>query len=230
MLKELINREITSRQETLVGTVVGSLELVAFDGSVNGGETWTTNVDVGGRRILRNVPVKALNGSREYARLGKAVLLTKNQGRYEITGTADRVIGAEITRTYNLNTFLNTGQAQGGFTAERPPFEFYQGDQAMKGNPLVSFAGMTITRAVGSFLDDGFPQTGTLQVGKQSINAGTYTLASVTATVITISGATFTTESNVAKVSIGVTGTSRWNDSLTSFPLIIVRDGAGNIV
>ena len=231
--KELITREIRARKDTIIGTVLTTPELVQFDGSVNGGETWVVRVDIGSNRVLEDVAIKAVDVGKFFSSKGQAVELRKTQqGRYEIIGPAPIIPGTKTVNTYDLNTFLSTATATAGFTPFTVPFEHYQGPQSMRGNPNVTFAASTISRAVGSFLTDGFPQTGSIRVANSpgGTNDGVFTLTSATALVLTFSGTPFTAGGPFSDVAVAVAGTSLWNDGVTGFPLTLVLDGNGNPV
>ena len=236
MLKALINREIRAQRDRLTGTVVSRLELKAFDGSMLGGETWVCRVDVGSKRLLEDVPVKAINHTREYAQLGASVSLQKDaQGRYEVVGPADRIVGIEVITSVDLSTGLQTGQVNAGFTFEQVPFEFYMGDRALKGNPQITFTNVgagndTIARDVGSFTAENFQAGDSVVIQGSDDNDQTVTLAVVTALVMEVAGDPFVNEGPKRGIRMGVAGTSRFGDGVTGFPLTIVRDQQGNVV
>lgn len=234
-LKQNIRREITSRGETIVGTVIGKLRMQRFDQTTLGAPVWVVDIEVGSNNYLKNVPVKAgANGSRFYAQLGQTVLLRRNAlGRFQVVAPGDRVSTPVTIKTYDLTDGSETGSADEGFQAQVVPFEFYLGPSAMKGNPDVTFAVTggddTITRSVGSFIDDGFAVSDSVRIGNTSANDGVVTITAVTALVMDTS-ATLTNEGPIGGVGIGVVGTSLWNDTVTPFPLSRVADAQGNPV
>lgn len=127
MIKGLIRREIEARKD-LVGTVLKKRELVQFDGTGATG-VWVVDVDVGGNRVLRDVPVKAgSDGSRFYADINQTVLLRRNtQGRFDVIGPADRVAAQAVEKEYDLQAGTEVSSRSVGFTVNKVPFEFYQG-------------------------------------------------------------------------------------------------------
>lgn len=236
-LKNLILREIRARKDFLVGTVVSSPVLRTFDASAFGAETWVVRVDVGGNRILDNVPVKAVEGSRFYAQLGQSVLLRKNaQGRYDVVGPADRLATAAVAKQYDLNAGLLTATETRGFTFQREPFEFYGGSKALKGNPALTFnqiasADDELFRSAGSWTDDGFAAGDDVLISKSLKNDGTFTIASIPSPdTLRFAGDVLVDEGPISGVGVVVPGTSRWNDGVTPFPLVRVLDGSGNQV
>lgn len=227
--RNLIRQEIKARQQFLRGTVLREPEMRLIDGT---NQVWVTDVQVLGRRPLFNVAIKATNSGLFYAELGAVVLLARNlQGKFEIVGPGDRNIVEKVVTEYDVSG-AQTGQQNQGFTVFVAPYEFYQGAQAMKGNPNVTFAASTITRALGDFLTDGFPQTGQVRVGAtpNGVNDGVQTLTSATSLVLTVSGTPFTAGGPFSRVAIGMQGTSRWNDGVTPYPLKQLVDADGNPV
>ena len=122
-IQRLIRREVGAQQKERVGTVVGDLRLIDFDG--NGAGVWVVDVEVGGNNVLRDVPVKA-QISRFYAQLGQTVTLRDTaKGRPEIVGPGERISGTLETIAYNLETQVGGAAVDSGFTFERVPFSFY---------------------------------------------------------------------------------------------------------
>jgi len=236
VIQELIVRELRARRDFITGTVSSELEFRKFDATAVGGPVVTCRVNIGGNRILENVPVKSVNGDRAYARLGQVVLLKKNaQGRYEVVGPSDRKTNQENVVSYDLNTQLSTGSQTTGFIFERVPFEFYMGPQSMKDRPNVTFMQVgggndTIVRDAGSFIDDGFLASQSVKVVGSPSNDGALTVAAVSATTLEFAGDVLTTEGPIANVRIGVVGSSLWGDGVTPFGLTRVLDGSGNPV
>jgi len=92
--QQLISRDIRARQELRRGTVLSNPRRVNFDPSQITSNLYVVDVDIGGRRPIRNVPVKSSsgNGGRAYAQRGKAVEIQRNAGgRWIVIGPADRV-------------------------------------------------------------------------------------------------------------------------------------------
>lgn len=126
LFKQLVRREILARRD-LVGTVLVQRELRPFN--AGGSPVWACDVDVGGNRILRDVPIKGSgSGQRFFAERGQTVLLRRNkQGRYDVVGPADTLTGAAVVKTYVIGNVAETSTANQGFDFERVPFEFYEG-------------------------------------------------------------------------------------------------------
>ena len=165
--QDLIQRNSRrERKHFIVGTVLQDLELLAFDATVNGGETWVAPlVDIGSNRPLANVPVKRLDNGRLYAGRNQSVLLQLNaQGRYQIVGPADRVSALAVRNSNDFNASTQTAQGNSGFQSVPEPYEFYMGPTAMLGNPDLTFTANTITRNVGSFTTDGLSNGDSLVV------------------------------------------------------------------
>jgi hypothetical protein len=232
--KLLIRREILARRETLVGTVKSDPVLIAFDGSGSGAETWVVDVDVGGSRLLRDVPVKCGERGRFYSQRGQTVALRRNAlGRFDVVAQADRIIGTATVKQYDLNAGLETGSALQGFEVVTRALEFYQGTTAMKGNPAVQFfrlggADDVISRASGSFIAEGFAAGQQIRVGgKTTLNQGVLTILAVPlAGFLTFAGDVLQNEGPLDGVTIGRVGTSRWGDGVLGFPAIEVIDQA----
>ena len=90
-LLPLIDRRIRQKDSRRRGIVLKNPKLV-LNNSGSTTNTWMTDVDVGGTKIIRRVLIKAAsNGSRAYARRGQAVFLERNEnGRWQIVAPADR--------------------------------------------------------------------------------------------------------------------------------------------
>lgn len=129
LLKVVIRREIRARRD-LVGTVFSQRVLKSFNAGA--APVWVCSVNIGGNRILKNVPIKgAGTGERFYAELGQAVLLRRNtQGRYDIVGPSDKLSTIAVKKTYNVGAAAVVATTIEGFQISREPFEFYEGDQA----------------------------------------------------------------------------------------------------
>jgi hypothetical protein len=222
-MRDLIRQERQSHAETFVGTVRSIQSRLQFDGTSS---VIVADVDVGGNRIFKNVPIKAnARGTRFYAQVGASVVLRRNaQGRWDVVGPGDRTIAAPTKKTYTIgNTTPSTTETL-GFSTVFPPFEFYQGAVHMSGNPNVSFTTNVIIRVAGSFIDDGFLNGQVIRIGNSLFNDGTVTLtAPPTALILTTDGA-FTNEVTTPNVAIARNGTSRWADTINAFPRVQVID------
>lgn len=220
--KRFIRREIIARRETLIGTVVSDQILVAYDTTPAGAQTWVVDVDVGSNRILRDVMVKAGTRGRFYAQRGQTVSLRRNaQGRFDVIGPADRTVAGREVRTYDLNAAVQVGSTASGFQVVVRAFEFFAGARSMKGAPSVVFdaGGQTLTRSAGSWLVDNFTAGGgdSVRIAGTQLNNGVRTTVSASALVLTLSSGVVS-EAAAEGVSVGVVGTSRWNDGVTGFP------------
>ncbi len=227
--KELIRREFLSRKELLVGTVVGERRPDRFDGTAPGaGVMWVCDVEIGSNNPLLNVPIKAgADGGRFFSGLGQTVLLRRNLlGRYQVVGPGDRVAGQMEIIEYGAVSKDVVVQTQQGFAQVIDPFEFYQGSFAMVGNPSITFGLNTITRTVGSFTDEGFAGSDSIDISSP-LNSQTLTVSSVTALVMTFGGSPFVVEGPITGVRIGIATTSRWNDGVLTFPSRRIENAAG---
>ncbi len=232
---QLIRREFLSKKEFLVGTVVGSKRPIRFDGVAPGAAVvWVCDVEIGSNNPLFNVPIKAgTNGDRFYAELGNVVLLRRNLlGRYQCVGPGDRCAGELGTTFYNLVTQDIAATSRRGFSQFIDPYEFYMGLTAMKGNPLVTFTNTggsdTLDRASGSFVADGFLSGQSIRINSP-LNAQVITILTVSIGTLTFTGDPFVDEGPISSVTLGVVGTSFWNQ-LVSYPSKRIIDAAGNTV
>lgn len=240
--KQNIGREIRSQRELLVGTVIGEMRADRFDGDSPGaGVLYVCDVEIGSNNPLLNVPIKGgSDGGRWFALLGQTVLLRQNlRGRYQVIGPGDRRAALLTTIDYDLTTQAAVLTTSAGFQENVDPFEFYQGAVSMKGTPNIEFnleAGDdTITRtagpggSAGSFVVDGFIGGQSLKV-TSPLNAATYSIGTVSALVMTFVGDVFVDEGPILGVSMGVPGTSRWNDGSAGWPSRRIVDTDGNTV
>ena len=129
-LKRLINREIDKKMIRIRGTCVTDPRQVNFDPGGAQFLTFVTDVDVGGNRILENVPIKAGAKARFFAKKGSPVFLERDaQGRYQVVAPAERVqTQGNVTE---LDEDLATVNAAGfiGFTSTREIYDFYKGTE-----------------------------------------------------------------------------------------------------
>ena len=233
---ELIRREFLAKKELLVGTVVGEKRPVRFDGTAPGaGVVWVCDVEIGSNNPLLNVPIKGgSDGGRFFAELGNVVLLRRNLlGRYQVMGPGDRCAGERSTTEYNLVTQDVAATSQRGFSIFIDPFEFYQGPIAMLGNPSCTFDSSagddTLDRDAGSFVTEGFLAAQSVRIFSP-LNAGLYTIGAVSTLTLTFFGSPFASdEGPIQGVTVGVAGTSRWNQ-LSSFPSKRIIDAAGDTI
>ncbi len=145
-LKALINKEIDARRELVRGTVMTDIRQVNFDPTGAQFPTYVVDVDVGGDRIMQNVPVKTAGSrGRFYARPGFPVYLEKNaQGRYQVIAAGDRKISSGSLILLNEDTDAASAGVGVGFTQIIEPFLFYEGttpesffDPALDGDNLL---------------------------------------------------------------------------------------------
>ena len=234
-IKQLIRREIISREREFVATVISNPSMVDFDQSASGAPTWVVDLDIGGNRPAKNVPIKASgSGDRFYAQLGQTVLVRRTAlGRLYVIGPGDRTAGSLVETVYSLETGNPSTVTTTEFVRRFFPLEYYQGT-AMLGNPTVTFAveagDDSITRSAGSFIDDGFSIGQQIRVMRSTLNDAVFTLTGVTALQLLVSTALQNEGPIVGGVTIGVVGTSRWNDGVTFFPFSRLEDASGNPV
>lgn len=241
-LTQFIRSEIIGREFEFIATVISEPQLIHFDLSgpseSKGAPTWVVDLEIGGNRPALNIPIKASgSGSNFYAQLGQTVKVRRTAlGRMFVVGPGDTTIATKNTNFYDLvtqSTIPDSTQAT-GFSRQILPFEFYMGPTAMKGNPVVDFNVIggddTIFRESGDFVVDGFLAGQTVQVGGSSSNDGTVLLSNVTTTTLSTTQ-TLVDEQDVSNVTIGVLGTSLWNDPAGPFfPFSRIIDGDGNPV
>lgn len=249
--QELIQREIASREPFKVGTVVGSRRLVQFDSDpTTPGIMYVCDVEIGSNRPLLNVPIKAgSNGGRFYALDGATVLLRRNLlGRWQVVGPGDRNAGEKFIVDYDIVTEAPVGTENIGTTRVIDPFEYYQGPISVKGNPaltLTQAANDFITRASGSFIDDGFTQGAPGPANRIYIGNGVpesfvgvdvpgtsgrqRDVDAVTDLVLTLQGTAFQspTFGPASGITVGQVATSRWNDGVNGFPSRRIVDASG---
>lgn len=127
-LKNLIRREVKSRAQTIIGTVVTQRVLTQFDQTTTGSPIWACSVDIGTARLLENVPIRGYGkDGLTYADIGRSVQLRRNtQGRFEVVGPGDHVVGAMVRKQYAPDGTEASSQNE-GFGSEIVPFEYYEG-------------------------------------------------------------------------------------------------------
>lgn len=227
--KELIRREIRNREHYIVATVISDLALKNSDQSDGsggtGGPQWVVDLDIGSNRPLLNVPVKASgSGARFYAQRGQVVTAkVLALGRMIVIGPGDAIGGEKVTTYYSLETSAEVSSESQGFQRVLYPLEFHMGPNAMKGNPAVTFSveggDDRITRDAGSWADDGITAGAQCRIGTRSnLNAGLVTINSVVSPLILEVAETLIDEGPLTGVTIGVVGTSYWNDGIHAMP------------
>ncbi len=128
-LKQLITREQKSIKQQIRGRVMSSPVQKNFDVIGIQFLQWVVDVDVGGDRLLRDVPVK-INGpkARFYARRNSPVFLEKDaQGRYQVISPADRSQEPGSLIEVDEDTGIADAPVPIGFQLVIRPYEFYQG-------------------------------------------------------------------------------------------------------
>jgi hypothetical protein len=80
-------------------------------------------------RPLRDVQVKAgVNGSRSYAALGQTVALQRNtQGRIDVVGPGDTIVGTGNLKKYNLGDPTPVSTTVVGLETETLPYDHLKG-------------------------------------------------------------------------------------------------------
>lgn len=240
-LQRLIQREFASKEAIRIVTVIGDRRMLEFSPTTTA-PVWVTDVELGGGKPLRNIPIKSINGSMFYAQRGQTVQIRKNAlGRWQIVGPGDRLATTLVTKEYDLGSGSQVGNdINQGFTFQRQPYEFYQGPTSMKGDPgPVTFVANgggddQIVRTSGSWLDDGFEVSDTVVVSRTLDNDSvSYTVTAVAALTLDISGNVLTAEvADGLEIGIGVAGTSLWNNGgpFPGYPEVTLVDQDGNPV
>lgn len=128
--QQLINRQIEAREETRRATVLSEPVLKPFDTAGLRARVYTISVQISGvERPIENVIVQSQTGTggREYARIGKPVLIRRNAGgRWICVGPSDRTTGTGQIQILDESTEVASApSAGGGFTYQRVPFEYY---------------------------------------------------------------------------------------------------------
>ena len=122
---QLVKREVDARKD-IIGLVLSQRELKNREAA--GAPMWVCRVDVGGSRILEDIPIRSVNGNRFYAERGASVLLRREaNGRLYIIGPVSRTVGIVDKRTYTLGNTTPVTTKDLGFTTEPVAFEFYEG-------------------------------------------------------------------------------------------------------
>ena len=138
-LKRLIARELATKgRDRLRGTVASEPAQKFFDPTGLKALTWVVDVDVGGKQLLRDVPIK-INGpqARLYAKVGFPVFLERDEmSRWQVVAPADRRIGVAVIQELDEDLETAAGAGNFGFTVTREVFDFYKGDLAAQPTAL----------------------------------------------------------------------------------------------
>jgi hypothetical protein len=180
---------------------------------------WVTDIEFGGERPIKNVPIKLLNGSMFYADRGQTVQVRRSTfGSWQIIGPGDRLNSIEVTKTYSLATGNQVGADQNsGFTFVVQVYEFYAGPTAVKGNPALTFDNTLnqVTRTVGDFritTGDGFAvgQQIAIQgtVNNDFLSSDNLEISVVAELALTFINETITDEAASTGIGLGVVGSS----------------------
>ena len=234
-INDLIRRSLKAKASTRIGTVMTTPVMFNMDNSAGGAPVWVVDVEIGSNRLLKNIPVKSgSDRSIEYAKRGMAVKLERTAyGRWVVVGPGDRVTAPLVIKHYDINTKVASSTVSRGFSVFRPGIDYYQGLIHMVGAPTLTFdqvpaANDTISRDVGSWLDDGFLNGQVIRVASTINNNGTLTIAiDPTDLVLEFTGDVLTDEV-ATQVSVAVDGASFWTSA--SFPFSQVRDQDGTPV
>lgn len=234
-LRRLIRQEIAAKQQTIIGKVLSQRVRKDFD--AGGGPVWVVDIDVGGERILRDVPVKGgSDGTVRYADRGQTVALRRNSlGRFDVVAPGDKVIGITAVVDIVIATGADAGTGVDyGFTHYPRPFSYYRGPTTFaSGAPTFTFTLVgggndTLFRSTGSWLTDGFTAGKWIFVEGSALNDGAYgPILTPSASTLYFAGNVFATEV-VAGISVG--HTSRWMDGVNGFPKVAIIDAQGNEV
>lgn len=242
--RRLAREEIRARRDR-VGKVLSTRRILDFSTST---PVWVVNVDVGGERVLRDVPVKAFGAlQRTYAVPGQSVNLKRNtQGRYDVVGPADAVVGTTVAMDVDLDTQTGSPGTDFGFSPVVRPHTFYQGPVRLRGNPNLTFdqvpAGNdTLVRSAGSWVDDGFQVGDDIEVGGSLFNdtqgdlGAPYTVAAISTTTnpddaLEFAGDVLTDEGPSNDIFVALSGGALWNDGVNGYPKTSIVDAQGNEV
>jgi hypothetical protein len=235
-IRRMIRQEIIAREPEIVGKVLQSRSLMEFDGSSGGSPVWVVDVDIGGDKILKNVPVKGGSGMRRaYANIGQTVMLRRNAlGRFDIVSPGDRVAGISKGNSYDLTTGAATAQPDQGFVVGAEPYSFYQGPEVIADPAetmqfaLVGGGNDTLTRSgPGSWTLQGFVAPKWILVAGSVSNDGYYgPIVAASATILQFAGDVFVNEGPSVGITVG--HTSLWTQA--NYPARSTRNAQGEIV
>lgn len=134
--QQLISRDIRARQEIRRGTVLSAPRRLNFDPSAITSNVYVVDVDLGGRRPIRNVPVKSVSGigGRAYALPGKAVEIQRNAGgRWIVIGPADRVTSTGTVTVLDEAAGTTSVGVPIGFTSIPRFFDYWEAPENVWG-------------------------------------------------------------------------------------------------
>lgn len=237
-VRKIIARELRARRPIIMGKVISQRYRLEFQAGKY--PVWAADVDVGGGRILRNVPIKGgTDGSVRYADRGQTVSLNRNSlGRFDIIGPGDKRIGITIVKDY-IVTGADAGTGVDfGFVSAAQPYSFYRGPAS----PAMGYGDFTFTlvgggndtldRSAGSWITDGFTGgTGMyIFISGSASNDGVFgpIVAPVTATRLLFGGDVFVNEGPTSAPEIG--HTSRWADGQHGYPKVGIFNPQGDEV
>jgi len=126
--QKLIARDIAQRRESRRGTVLTEPKLLNYDTAAIDRTVYVVDVDIGGNKPVRNVPVQSSSGlgGRAYARQGKGVEIRRNAGgRWLVVGASDRIKNTATVQLLDETTELATSGPSEGVTFGRRAFDFY---------------------------------------------------------------------------------------------------------
>jgi hypothetical protein len=129
-------RQIRVSDEKKRGTMVTNPRKMNVNVTADDSPCFVGRVNTGGRKILRNIVVKANGGSRAYARKGLPVMLQKNaQGRWEVIGPSDRIISPALVSEVDLELGTVVSQPDEGFSLAQRPFSHFRGGLTSQSTP-----------------------------------------------------------------------------------------------
>jgi len=235
-ISKVIVREINARRPTIMGKVVSQRYRLEFQAGQF--PVWVADVDVGGERVFRDVPIKGgTDGTVRYADRGQTVALSRNSlGRFDIIGPGDRLIGTTVVKDYVVSTGADAGTGVDfGFTSAAEPYSFYRGPATLATNhgdftfTLVGVGNDTLDRSAGSWVDDAFVAGLYIFISGPGNNTGVFgpIVAPVTASRLLFGGDVFVNEVTSAAV---VGHTSRWADGQHGYPKIGIFNPQGTEV
>lgn len=136
--QQLVSRDIRARQEIRRGTVLTDPRRFNYDPSTLSSNVYVVDVDIGGRRPLRNVPVKSSSGigGRAYALPGKAVEVQRNAGgRWIVIGPADRTSAIGSVTLLDEATGATSVGTPVGYTSVPRYWDYWEAADHVWGSP-----------------------------------------------------------------------------------------------
>lgn len=131
--QKLIERDIRARQEVRRGTVLTEPKLLNYDTAALERTVYVVDVDIGGSRPIRDVPVQSASGlgGRAYARQGKGVEIQRNAGgRWMVIGASDRIKNTATVQLLSETTEIATAGTSEGVTFGRRALDYYSNNLA----------------------------------------------------------------------------------------------------